>query len=135
MSELDRKLFSQDYRWRSIAQALDHAPAGHDDFRRPVLVRHVQYLQSQQSALREADEEFKRREPAAQNAEPAVNPNQPASLRETIIFDVEELAPSAGGPALEPLPRGQPVKLRIVHKPAELQPSGHHLTLGTTIQP
>ena len=135
MSELDRKLFSQDYRWRSMAQALDHAPAERDDFRRAVLVRYVQYLRSRQSALREAYEEFRRREPAAQNAEPAIDPNQPASLRETVIFDVAELTPSEGGPALEPLPRGQPVKLRIVHNSVELHLSGHRFSLNTTTQP
>lgn len=135
MRLLDRQLFSQDYRWRSIVTALDESPEATDDFRRAVLVRYVQYLRSRQRALREAFEEHNRREQTKAPPEPPPNPEIPAALRETVIFDVDELIPREGGPQLEALPRGQPVNYRAAGRPMELHLSGHRFELATNAMP
>ncbi len=78
MNAIDRQLFSQDFRWRSIVSSLDALGPERDDFRRAALVRYVQYLRSRQFALREAYAEYKRREHVAiiPDAAPS-NPAQP----------------------------------------------------------
>ena len=131
MTSLDRQLFSQDFRWRSIVSSLDVLGPERDDFRRAALVRYVQYLRSRQFALREAYAEYKRREHVAviPDPEPA-NAAQPLSLRETAIFEVEDLAPREGGPTLEPLPRGQTVGIRVSDEaPLEILLSNHKFEL------
>ena len=133
VAALDRQLFSQDFRWRSIVSSLDVLGPERDDFRRAALVRYVQYLRSRQFALREAYAEYKRREHVAIIPEPEVaNPEAPLALRETAIFEVEELAPREGGPTLEPLPRGQTVGIRISPEaPLEILLSNHRFELLT----
>lgn len=131
MRALDRQLFSQDYRWRSIVSGLDASPEASDDFRRAALVRYVQYLRSRQRTLREAFEERNRQEQTKPAPEPPRNPEVPAALRETVIFDVDELIPREGGPQLEALPRGQPVNYRAAGRAMELHLSGHRFRLTT----
>lgn len=135
ITAIDRQLFTQDFRWRSIVSSLDVLGPERDDFRRAALVRYVQYLRSRQFALREAYAEYKRREHVAIIPEPepdSDNAAQPLSLRETAIFDVADLAPREGGPTLEPLPRGQTVGVRMSPgAPLEIVLSNHRFELLT----
>jgi hypothetical protein len=137
MKSLDRQLFSQDYRWRSIVVALDYAAVDRNDFRRAVMVRYVQYLRSRQQALRHAYQEYKRRkklssaalpEPAIE-VEPEAEPKVAPPFKETAIFEVGELRSSEGARNPETLPRGQPVAIRMPDKPIEVLLSDHRFEL------
>lgn len=132
LNTLDRKLFSQDFRWRAIVMALDALGPERDDFRRAVMVRYVQYLRSRQFALREAYAEYKRREHVAviPETEPDAANQGPLALRETAIFEVGEIEPREAGPKLKNLPRGQTVGVRLSAKvPVEILLSNHRFEL------
>ena len=130
MRSLDRQLFSQDYRWRSIVVALDEVEDEPVEFRRAVLVRYVQYLRSRQQALRQAYKEYKRRENVVSIPEPEeVEESDPPAFRETAIFEVGDLPPRDSGPSPEPLPRGEPINVRVTDQPIEVLLSHHRFEL------
>lgn len=132
---IDRQLFSQDYRWRSIMAAVNALPDGETAFRHMAMARYLQYLRSRQEALRAAYVELRGRE-SAPLMETAALPASPQALRETAIFEVGELPVSTvDADGFTVLPRGQTVRLRSPEQTLSLLLSTHRFELSTGAEP
>lgn len=119
MREMDMKLFSQDHEWRAIMQALAKQPARHNDFKQLALVKYMQYLAARQDVLKGI---FAFKASASGKSWP-VDADAGTQFRETVIFNVGDVAPDAPGPhdasdgvdpdALARLPRGEDIELQL----------------------
>lgn len=128
MRELDSKLFSQDFRWRSIMAAVTSLPDDLDGWRHAALTRYLGYLRSRQETLRAAYTELRRRDDTPALA--AEDEGSTPALRETSIFDVEDIPATVAGPdGFATLPRGETVKVRISPKAMPIMLSRHRFEL------
>ncbi|NKC11324.1 MAG: FHA domain-containing protein [Gammaproteobacteria bacterium] len=124
MRQLDKHLFSQDFRWRSIMEAVNGLPHEEHLFRRTAMVRYLQYLRSRQEALRNAYEQ--RHHSDAPEEAPA---HGASAMRETAIFDVSVPPASGLGEGLVVLPPGETVKIKLPTDTLELWLSRHRFEL------
>lgn len=130
MRELDRQLFSQDFRWRSIMAAVVQLPSTHDAFRQCAMVRYLTYLRSRQETLRAAYVDLRRRDDTPSLGEPVPNAEVAAEMRATSIFDVEDIPSTQAGPdGYASLPRGETVKVRLPSAPMPIFLSRHRFEL------
>lgn len=130
LRELDRHLFSQDYRWRALIGALEVLPPERDEFHRAALVRYLQYLRSRQEALREAYVQQRRRDDMPALADPREEITASEAMRETSIFDVEDIPSTvAEEDGYATLRRGETVKVPIPSQPMEILMSRHKFVL------
>ncbi len=119
LGQLDVKIFSQDHEWRSVFKALLILGAEADELKRIALIKYMQYLASRQDVLKHIYFGKKEQEKASV-AEPEIDmepemDDQPPELRQTSIFNVEEISEVKEHPAaarLERLPRGETVVVR-----------------------
>lgn len=131
LQRTDPKVFSHDHGWRDIMAALREQPPEYDELRRVALVRYVQYLSARQELLHHAWR-LKRQ---AGSVPQAAAPQPPGAMRETVSLDLPPAAPPADE-ALERLPKGEPVALRL--RPGErvaVHLSRHRFTLVASRPP
>lgn len=130
LRSLDHHLFSQDYRWRALMGALEVLPPERDDFRRAALVRYLEYLRSRQEALRDAYVQQRHRDGTPSLADPGENAASPAAMRETSIFDVEDIPSTvAEEDGYATLRRGETVKVPIPSQSMGILMSRHKFEL------
>jgi len=113
LKELALTLFSKDHHWREIIEALKNAYGIDDEYRRIALTKYLQYLSARQETLNTLYWLKTLSHPKDELVDTA-NPITRTMLKETVIFDVSNLESSRRMlNALERLPRGEPVVLKI----------------------
>lgn len=131
LKELAPKLFSKDHHWREIIEALKNEERIDDEYRRIALTKYLQYLSARQETLNTLYWLKTLSHPKDELVDTA-NPITRTMLRETVIFDVSHLESSRRMlNALERLPRGEPVVLKVPPgKTAELILVKHRFQLS-----
>jgi hypothetical protein len=89
LREMDTKLFSHDHEWRAIMASLARQDRRFDDYKQLALIKYVQYLASRQDVLKGI---YAHKSSLSGRVSEPVADLDP-SCRQTVIFDVEDLAP------------------------------------------
>lgn len=113
LREIDNRVFSEDHAWREFMEALNREGSEYSDYKRVALVKYLQYLASRQELIKRV---YWSKYREAQG-EPAAAAEEPSSaIRETAIFDANELAGKFenGDDQYQRLPRGEPRDVRLL---------------------
>jgi hypothetical protein len=112
LREIDDRIFSEDHAWREFMEALNKEESKYSDYKRVALVKYLQYLASRQELIKRVYWS-KYREI---QGKPAAAEGPSSAVRETAIFDANELAGifEHGGNQYQRLPRGEPRDVRLL---------------------
>ena len=119
LREVDDRIFSEDHAWREFMEALNKEGSEYSDYKRVALVKYLQYLVSRQELIKRV---YWSKYREAQGEPPAVAEDLSSAVRETAIFDANELVGifENGGDQYRRLPRGEPRDVRLL--PGEEMP-------------
>jgi hypothetical protein len=112
LREIDNRIFSEDHAWREFMEALNKQDSEYSDYKRVALVKYLQYLASRQELIKRVYWSHYRKS----RGEPAAEKDPSSAVRETAIFDANELLGifEDGGDQYQRLPRGEPRDVRLL---------------------
>jgi hypothetical protein len=126
LREMDVRVFSQDYSWRPLIEALNEQGSGFAEYKRVALVKYLQYLANRQELIKRVYWNKSRKSQAgvSEDSDEAIQ-----GFIDTSIFDGgSDLADQLkSDTAFERIPRGEPRDVRLL--------PGQEMTIRLSVHP